>query len=41
MSYISDIERGQANPSLEAIVKFAIAMGVNVEDLFECTVLER
>jgi transcriptional regulator with XRE-family HTH domain len=34
-SYMSRIERGGANPSLDAIGVLATALGVGVENLFE------
>jgi transcriptional regulator with XRE-family HTH domain len=35
-SYMSRIERGTANPSLDAIETLASALGVEVKELFEC-----
>jgi transcriptional regulator with XRE-family HTH domain len=32
---ISDIERGEANPTLDSILKIAIALGVEPTELFE------
>lgn len=36
-SYMSRIERGGANPSLDAVQALADALGVNVAELFEAT----
>jgi transcriptional regulator with XRE-family HTH domain len=36
-SYMSRIERGQGNPSLDAIEVFATALQVEVSELFEST----
>jgi transcriptional regulator with XRE-family HTH domain len=33
-SYVSRVERGKGNPSLDAIEAFAVALNVAVEDLF-------
>lgn len=33
-SYMSRIERGGANPSIDAIEVLAVALGVNIKDLF-------
>lgn len=33
--FISDMERGEANPTLETIVRIATALGVNVVELFD------
>lgn len=33
VSYISAIERGRANPSLEAMVKLADAVGLRVDEM--------
>ena len=33
-SYLSDIERGQRNPSLKMILKIAYGLGVKAQDLF-------
>jgi len=41
LSYISDIERGKANPSLEAMQKFAIALGVSVTELYDCEAVQQ
>jgi transcriptional regulator with XRE-family HTH domain len=32
---ISQIERGEANPTLDSIVKIATALGVEMSDLFD------
>jgi transcriptional regulator with XRE-family HTH domain len=32
--FISDMERGEANPTLDTTVRIATALGVNVFDLF-------
>lgn len=34
-TYISDIERGQRNVSLENIDKMAIALSINISDIFK------
>ena len=34
MRYVSGIERGEENPSLQAMVKLATALGVHPRDLF-------
>jgi DNA-binding XRE family transcriptional regulator len=33
--FISDLERGEANPTLETIVRIATALGVHVVELFD------
>lgn len=33
-SYMSRIERGRANPSLDAVQALAVALGVKVSELF-------
>jgi transcriptional regulator with XRE-family HTH domain len=33
--FISDMERGEANPTIETVVRIATALGVNVVELFE------
>lgn len=32
--FISDMERGEANPTLETIVRIATALGVHLDELF-------
>ena len=34
-SYMSRIERGRANPSLDAVQALAVALGVKVSELFD------
>lgn len=34
-TYLSRVERGQANPTLNAIEVIAVALGITVFDLFE------
>jgi transcriptional regulator with XRE-family HTH domain len=33
-SYLSDLERGQRNPTLKVLNRLAIALGVTLEELF-------
>jgi transcriptional regulator with XRE-family HTH domain len=33
-NYISDVERGQRNLSLDAILKLAMGLGIHIRDLF-------
>jgi transcriptional regulator with XRE-family HTH domain len=33
--FISDMERGEANPTLETIVRIATALGVHLDELFD------
>jgi XRE family transcriptional regulator, regulator of sulfur utilization len=34
-SYVSDVERGRVNISVDAVQRIAKAMGINMRDLFE------
>ncbi len=34
-NYVGMVERGERNPSLRQIERFAVAFGVNIKDLFE------
>lgn len=33
-SYVSDLERGQRNPTVKVLNKIAMALGVTIEELF-------
>lgn len=32
--YVSSIERGQENPTLDVVIKLALALGVEIEEVF-------
>jgi transcriptional regulator with XRE-family HTH domain len=34
--YLSGIERGEANPSLDQVVRLAVGLGVEVRELMPC-----
>jgi transcriptional regulator with XRE-family HTH domain len=34
-SYVSDVERGHVNISVDAVQRIAKALGINIRDLFE------
>ncbi len=40
-TYVSDIERGKRNPSLESLDKIATALGCSLSDLFLAMELEQ
>ncbi len=38
--YLSSIERGKENPTLDTLIKLSESLGVNIEDIFRCIQIE-